>query len=203
MARTPGTTKAETHERILRSAGKAIRKKGFASTSVGDVMRDAGLTHGGFYAHFDSREAMLAEALDLAAGDSMTSLLGKATVAAAQQHVHPLEALVKLYLSDAAVAATDAGCTIASLGGETRRQNPEIRHAATRRITELAAAIGQVGSTRPGSPDPYATLSALVGALVIARIVDEPELSQRIRDAAARLALGDAPAGADATSKPT
>lgn len=195
MARTPGTTKAETHERILRSAGKAMRRKGFAETSVGDVMRDAGLTHGGFYAHFDSREAMLTEALDLAAGEAINSLIGRATLRAAKDGIHPLEALVKNYLSDAAVAATETGCTIASLGSETNRQTPELRRVATQRITELAAAIGQVASNRPGSPDPYASLSALVGALVMARIVDDPELSQRIRDAATQLALGTTQSG--------
>ena len=66
--------KRETHDRIVETAARAIRRDGFEGTSVADIMGEAGLTHGGFYAHFDSREAMLAEAFDAAAADSLTRL---------------------------------------------------------------------------------------------------------------------------------
>ena len=66
MARTPGSSKAETHERIVKTAARAIREHGYDGASVADVMKQAGLTHGGFYAHFESRDAMLAEAVDCA-----------------------------------------------------------------------------------------------------------------------------------------
>ena len=172
-----GGKKAETHDRIVRAAAKAIRRDGYAETGVAEVMHEAGLTHGGFYAHFSSREAMLAEALDRAAADANASLAERAT------GDDPLAALVASYLSDRHVAATDAGCTIAALGGETRRQGPAIRKVATRHLTALVDTIAKLEP----AVDPLAALSTLVGALVIARIVDDPALSKRVREAAARV----------------
>jgi len=190
MARTVGANKAETHERIVVAAAKAIRRNGYAGTSVGDVMKDAGLTHGGFYAHFPSREAMLAEALDRAGSDSVEALFGNAAVRAATDAVSPLEAIVESYLSERHVAATDSGCTIAGLGSETRRQSPAIKKVATRRLKEFAKLIERQTAGADHPPEALAVLSALVGALVIARIVDEPALGKQVRDAATRMVLG-------------
>jgi TetR/AcrR family transcriptional repressor of nem operon len=190
MARTTGTKKAATHERIVRAAAKAIRRDGYAGTSVADVMSDAGLTHGGFYAHFPSREAMLAEGLDHAAAEALEALIGSSTVRAAKEHIDPLQALVEAYLSDRHLAATETGCTLAALGTETRRQTPEIRRVATKRTKELATLIEHQAAGRAGAPEALATLATLVGALVIARVVDDPELAREVRASAARLVLG-------------
>ena len=70
MSRTPNSRKEETHERIVDAAGRAIRRQGYAGVGVADVMKEAGLTHGGFYAHFDSRDALLVEALEHAGRQS-------------------------------------------------------------------------------------------------------------------------------------
>ena len=74
MSRTPNSRKDETHERIVDVAARAIRKHGYAGVGVADVMREAGLTHGGFYAHFESRDALLVEALERAARDSAAAV---------------------------------------------------------------------------------------------------------------------------------
>jgi len=190
MARAAGTKKAETHERIVRAAAKVIRRDGYAGTSVADVMSDAGLTHGGFYAHFPSREAMLAEGLDHAATEALESLIGSSTVRAAKENIDPLQALVESYLSDRHVAATETGCTLAALGSETRRQTPEIRRVATKRIKELATLVEHQAAGRANAPEALATLAALVGALLIARVVDDPELAREVRASATRLVLG-------------
>ncbi|MCV5918537.1 TetR/AcrR family transcriptional regulator, partial [Escherichia coli] len=86
---------------------------GFDGISVAEIMDEAGLTHGGFYAHFPSRDAMLAEALDQGAGESLERL-GKAADAAAPEDA--LDATVASYLSDRHLAAPDKGCTLAALG---------------------------------------------------------------------------------------
>src|SRR5262247_2984897 len=107
MARTPGSIKAETHERIVKTAARAIREHGYSGASVADVMKQAGLTHGGFYAHFESRDAMLEEALDCAASE------GRARLTAASERAEPgqeLEALVGSYLSDRHVEHPGSGC---------------------------------------------------------------------------------------------
>src|SRR5437762_13885168 len=71
--RTAGRRKEFTHERIVEAAARAIRRSGYDGTSVADIMKEAGLTHGGFYAHFASREAMLAEAADRAGAEAVAA----------------------------------------------------------------------------------------------------------------------------------
>lgn len=171
----------------MQAAARTLRREGYANTGVAEVMREAGLTHGGFYAHFPSREALLAEGFDHAAGEAIESLLGAAAVQAATEAVDPFEAIVDSYLSDRHVAATETGCTLAALGSETRRQSPAIRRVATRRVKELVAALGT--TIGPAAPEPLAALSALVGALVISRVVDDPALSREVRAATRRLVL--------------
>src|SRR6476620_1362718 len=91
---TPGR-KEVTHERIVESAARAIRRSGYNGTSVADIMKEAGLTHGGFYAHFASREAMLAEAADRAGAESVAV---STRVVATAQPEQALQALVRAYL---------------------------------------------------------------------------------------------------------
>jgi TetR/AcrR family transcriptional repressor of nem operon len=185
MKRDPAGKKAETHERIVRAAARAIRKRGYAGVSVADVMKDAGLTHGGFYAHFASREAMLEEALDHAAAESLANL-NRATAKAAPGDA--LEAFVASYLSDSHLEHPESGCTTAALGSETRLQPPEVRKVATRRVKEMADLVARQlprWGASEAHGDALAVMSTLVGALVIARLVDEPALSAAIREAAA------------------
>ncbi len=186
MARTPGTKKQDTHARIVRTAATAIRQHGFDGISVADLMDAAGLTHGGFYAHFASRDAMLAEALDAAASDAHTRL---ATVAAAAPPADALAATVDHYLSDRHVAAPERGCALAALGSETARQSAPIRRIATRRVREFADLLeGQLpGPANPGRhAEALGAMCTLVGALLLARAVDDPRLSKDLRAAARR-----------------
>lgn len=176
--------KERTHERIIESAARAIRRAGYEGASVADIMKDAGLTHGGFYAHFSSREALLVEALAHAGEVSLEKLAGDDDGDA------DLTALAEKYLSDAHVATPESGCLLAALGSETRRQSPELRKIATRQVKELAGLIEQRLPKKRGRTDAdardeaLAALSTLVGALILARAVDRPELSRAIRAAA-------------------
>jgi TetR/AcrR family transcriptional regulator, transcriptional repressor for nem operon len=187
MARARGAKKQETHERIVRTAAAAIRRHGFDGISVADLMDEAGLTHGGFYAHFPSRDAMLAEALDAAAGESLDRL-GKSTDGVAPEAA--LETLVDHYLSDRHLDAVEHGCTLAALGSETGRQTPEVRRVATRRAKEMADVVerqmpdwGRTGRHEAA----LGAMAAMVGALMIARAVDDPALARAVRRAAKRL----------------
>jgi AcrR family transcriptional regulator len=186
MSRTPGSTKAETHERIVQTAAREIRRHGYDGASVAEVMKQAGLTHGGFYAHFASREAMLEEALGCAAAE------GYARMTAAGQRAEPghaLDAIVASYLSDRHVEHPEGGCTLAALGTETARQAPALRRVATRNVTAMARLLADQlpgGDTDDNRDRALAMLSGMVGALVVARMVDDPELSKAVRDAVAR-----------------
>jgi TetR/AcrR family transcriptional regulator, transcriptional repressor for nem operon len=176
--------KEATHDRIVHAAARAIRRSGYSGTGVADIMKDAGLTHGGFYAHFDSREAMLAEAADRAGAESVATL---ERIAAAAPPEKGLQALTRAYLSKEHLEGPDSGCPMAALGSEMPRQAPEVRRAATRRIKE---AVDLVARQLPqwGKPAAHeqalATLSMMVGAMVLARAVDDPKLSDAIRSAA-------------------
>lgn len=157
-----------THERILDAASRAIRRGGHTGASVADVMKEAGLTHGGFYAHFDSRDKMVAGAIDYAGRQSSENLRQSMSVLQARGK-SPLRSLVDSYLSPAHMAAVETGCVVAALGSEIPRQADEVRQAAAARVRAL---ISLVESVLP--PDAEKGIAAhiastMVGALQLAR----------------------------------
>lgn len=184
MKRAAAKAKDATHERIVRTAARAIRRSGYNGTSVADIMKEAGLTHGGFYAHFPSREAMLAEAADHAGSEAVT-LMGSVAAAASPQHA--LEAMMQAYLSEDHVKGIETGCATAALGSEMPRQGPEVRRVATRRIKEMIDVVARQLPDwgQPGAHDhALVIVSIMVGALVLARAVDDSRLSNALRKAA-------------------
>jgi TetR/AcrR family transcriptional repressor of nem operon len=184
MTRIDLSRKEATHERIVEVAARAIRRTGYGGTGVADIMKEAGLTHGGFYAHFASREAMLAEAADRAGAEAVAA---SARIAAAAPPQQALQSLVRAYLSKAHVEGVETGCAVAALGSEMPRQAPEVRRAATRRIKEQIDLVARQSPDwgQPGAHErALVTVAAMVGALVLARAVDDPKLSDALREAA-------------------
>jgi len=176
--------KEASHERIVSVAARAIRRSGYEGTGVANIMKEAGLTHGAFYAHFASREAMLAEAAARACTDS-------ASIAAdAVASVPPEQALTYMlhaYLSRENLAQVERGCPLVALGSETVRQTPEVRRVTTRYIKEMVDLVarqspdwGQAGVHERA----LVTVTTMVGTLLLARVVDEPALSDSLREAA-------------------
>jgi len=182
--RAASSRKEATHERIVEVAARAIRRSGYAGTGVADIMKEAGLTHGGFYAHFASREALLAEAADRAGAEAVRM---SADIAAAAPPGRSLRALMEAYLSQQHVDSVEFGCPVSALGSEMHRQAPEVRHAATRHIKEM---IDLVARQLPdwGTPEAHQQamfmVSSMIGAMVMARAVDDPKLSVALREAA-------------------
>src|SRR5947199_3403649 len=184
MKRTASRRKEVTHERIVEAAARAIRRSGYSGTGVADIMKDAGLTHGGFYAHFPSREAMLAEAADRAGAEGVAAV---ARVAAAVPPQQALQAMMRAYLSKEHIEGVETGCAVAALGSEMPRQAPEVRRAATRRIKEMIDLVARQSPDwgQPGAHQhALVTVATMVGALVLARAVDDPQLSDALREAA-------------------
>jgi TetR/AcrR family transcriptional regulator, transcriptional repressor for nem operon len=183
--RRPAPSRKEaTHERIVETAARAIRRTGYGGAGVAEIMKEAGLTHGGFYAHFDSREGMLAEAADRAGADGLAVL---ARVAEAAPPNQALEAMLRTYLSREHVEDVEAGCPVAALGSEMPRQAPKVRRAATRRIKEMIDLVARQSPDwgQPGAHErALVTLATALGALVLARAVDDPKLSDAVRKAA-------------------
>lgn len=163
--------KQQTHDRIVETAAGVLRETGFGGVGVADVMRRAGLTHGGFYAHFASRDALLCEALAHAGRDS-ASRLAKSTAQRQGRGASPLRALVEAYLSDGHLAGTGAGCPVAALAGEMPRQSDAVAQAAAERVRGLVEAVRQV---LPASAREQAGVVAaqLVGALQLARALGD------------------------------
>jgi AcrR family transcriptional regulator len=146
-------------------------------------MKDAGLTHGGFYAHFDSREAMLAEAADRAGAESVARM---ERIAAAAKKQGALRSLLGTYLSKAHVEAIESGCAVAALGSEMPRQAPQVRRALTRRIKEMIDLVARQSpdwGQRGAHERALFTVAAMVGSLVLARAVDDARLSDELREA--------------------
>lgn len=187
MRKSSTSTRAEakeaSHARIVAVAARAIRRSGYGGTGVADIMKEAGLTHGAFYAHFASREAMLAEAAGQACAESA------AAAADAVAKVKPgkaLETMLSAYLSQAHLENAEMGCPLAALGSETSRQAPEVRRVATRHIKETVDLIARQSPDwgQPGSHErALVTLSTMVGALLLARAVDESDLADSLLDA--------------------
>lgn len=164
----------QTHQRIVDVAARALRRNGFAGVGVADVMKGAGLTHGGFYAHFDSREALLVEALEHADAAS-TANLDRRAAALREDGASPLAALVTAYLSEEHLVAHESGlgCVVGALGSEMARQEAPLREVARGRIERLVgqvqAALDAEGRAGDAAGLALALTGAMVGALQIAR----------------------------------
>jgi TetR/AcrR family transcriptional regulator, transcriptional repressor for nem operon len=186
-----------SHDRIVDAAARAIRRAGFRGVGVADIMKEAGLTHGGFYAHFASRDALLAEALDRAGRES-AARLAKGCAQRQSRGASPLRALVEGYLSEQHLASAESGCPVAALASEIPRQPPEVRQAAAQRVRSLVA---RVQATLPaGVPADSAAAIAgeLVGSLQLARALGDNAEGKAMLAAARRhlLAQHDRPLAA-------
>ncbi|MGN6818346.1 MAG: TetR/AcrR family transcriptional regulator [Sphingomonas sp.] len=189
--------KAETRQRVLEEAAQEIRSKGPDGVAVAGVMARAGLTHGGFYAHFDSKEAMIAEAI----GTMFDDARGRSD--AIEQTADPRAALrsyVDFYLSHAHRDRRDRGCPLPSLSGDFARsgaaQRERFGEGVEALTARLAKALGAIGASDPHG-EASAMLAQMVGAVALARAVADPIQSDAIlADAHAglvrRYRLGDA-----------
>jgi TetR/AcrR family transcriptional regulator, transcriptional repressor for nem operon len=170
--RTTVEHKAETRERILKSALALFRQHGIDAVGIDAIMHDSGLTHGGFYAHFASKEALVAEA-------SAASLARAAArwerISQESDRAEALSRIVDSYLDPAHVAAAEQGCVLTTLGPEVSRRN-ELRPAITGSIRRMIGALARCLPGRSRSRA-IAALSSMVGAVVLARLADDPELA--------------------------
>jgi len=166
------TRRELSHQRILDAAARAVRRRGYDGVGVADVMKEAGLTHGGFYAHFKSRDALLAAAVEHA-GASSRRILGKRIAASLAAGASPLRALVEAYLSPEHLAAQDMGCPVAALGSEMVRQQEDVREASRRRVLGLIETVRQ--ALPPGADPQQAAVitGSLVGTIQLARVLGD------------------------------
>ncbi|MCX4171700.1 MULTISPECIES: TetR/AcrR family transcriptional regulator [Paraburkholderia] len=182
--RKTASRKEITHERIVEVAARAIRRSGYDGTGVADIMKEAGLTHGGFYSHFPSREVLLAEAADRAGAEAVAL---SEHIAASVPPEEALPSMVRAYLSKEHCEDIENGCPVSALGSEMPRQAPVVRRAATRRIKEMIDVIARQLPDwgQPGAHEQaLVTAATMVGTMVLARAVDDPKLSENFLEAA-------------------
>ena len=180
--------KEQSHERIVDAAARAIRRAGYSGVGVADVMKEAGLTHGGFYAHFPSRDALLAAAMERAGQDG-AARMSHGMAARRAEGASPLRAWVETYLSDAHLTGCERGCPVAALASEIPRQSEDVREAAASRVQRLLEAVQQVLPADAGEHAAAAVLSTLVGALQLARALGDNPRGRAVLSSARQAVL--------------
>jgi TetR/AcrR family transcriptional repressor of nem operon len=172
--------KIKTHKRILRTAAKRFREQGLEGVAIADLMKEIGLTVGGFYKHFDSRDDLVAESVRAASGPWKKQLL--ATEAGGPPLTY--ESLIDSYLSEAHRDHPGAGCPVSALACDIARSGKQIRSLLTEKVKSyyelLAKLLPQDDSAARSKA--MLTVSALVGAVELARAVSDQTLSQEILD---------------------
>ncbi len=185
--------KPATRARIVAAAARVLLDQGLAGTGVHQVMARAGLTHGGFYAHFRSRDALIAEALEALLEERRGQLVAGLDELRVEQR---LAQIVGRYLNRRHRDNAEAGCPLPALGGEVARADPELRRRFERGLAaladEIAAPQGEDADAGAGaSPEEraLATLALCAGGVMLSRAVGDGELSDRILRACRRFAL--------------
>src|SRR6195952_4757708 len=172
--------KLETHDRIVKKASVRLREKGAHGIGVADLMKEAGLTHGGFYAHFDSREALVIEAFAYAM-DRANERWRK--VAEQTPPEKRLASIVESYLTPVHRDDPGHGCAVPTLGAEIARESPKTRKAFAVRLEQM---VDMLADQIPDLPrkaarkQAMASLATMMGTLVLARIAGSGEFSDDI-----------------------
>lgn len=197
--------KPATRARIVAAAARVLLDQGLAGTGVHQVMARAGLTHGGFYAHFQSRDALIAEALEALLEERRGQLVAGLDELRGKQR---LAQVVGRYLNRHHRDTAEAGCPLPALGGELARADPELKRRFERGLAALAEEIA-APQDEDGAPQPegategagalaeeraLATLALCAGGVMLSRAVGDGELSDRILRACRRFALARAEA---------
>jgi TetR/AcrR family transcriptional repressor of nem operon len=180
--------KTRSHERIVEIAARRIREAGTDGPGVAEIMTAAGLTHGGFYKHFGSREELVAEAAERSFADSeaaVDQITGDAE--------DPLRAFVDWYLSADHRENPGTGCGIVALGADAPRADQRLRAAYTEQVRRYLDRLQELLGSADGAERDRAAvaLSTLVGALLVARAVDDPALANEILRSAREALTGD------------
>ena len=181
---TSQAAKAASHDRILDIAAARIRRDGIGSLAVAELMKEAGLTHGGFYRHFDSREHLVAEAAQTALSQGSAWTIAVAKRGGRRRYT----TLVDGYLSTWHRDHPEAGCGVAGVAADVARAGGSAQDFYTLQVKECLAVLADLidGPDRQvGQREAVLTLSVLVGAISMARAVDDPDLSELILTSAA------------------
>ena len=187
MRKTEGR-KADSRQRIVDAAGSLFRQYGIDAVGVDAVMHAAGMTHGGFYGHFPSKEALVAEVCSAALARSAARW---ERISQNEDPAAALRQIVGPYLDSAHVTATASGCVLAALGPEAARR-PEARTGMTRQVRTMLAALARC-IPDASQEQAKASLAAMVGAVILARLAEDPAMAEGFLDAVKHAVLRGQP----------
>jgi TetR/AcrR family transcriptional repressor of nem operon len=193
--------KQETHARIVKRASVRLREKGAHGIGVADLMKEAGLTHGGFYAHFDSREALVIEAFAYAM-DRSTERWRK--IAEQTPLDKRLATIVETYLTPVHRDDPGHGCAVPTLGAEIARESAKTRKAFAAKLEQMIDMMADQILDVPrkaARKQAMATLATMMGTLVLSRIAGTGEFSDEMLGAGREAVLGGAVAAKPAAKK--
>ncbi len=191
----------ENRQAVIDVASRLFREHGFDGIGLKDLMAGAGLTQGAFYKQFESKDDLAAKASRRA----LESALGRWSAAAGASPEDPLSAVVEFYLSMGHCAEKSDGCPVVALGSDAARQGPDVKASFEAGIKDyLEMMAGWVGKptddklSEGDEPDgrAMAVLSTMVGAVLLARAVNDEQMSKRFLQAAAESVLAQSSAGA-------
>ena len=193
--------KQETHARIVKKASVRLREKGAHGIGVADLMKEAGLTHGGFYAHFDSREALVIEAFAYAM-DRSTERWRK--IAEQTPPDKRLATIVENYLTPVHRDDPGHGCAVPTLGAEIARESPKTRKAFAAKLEAMIDMMADQVLDVPrkvARKQAISALTTMMGTLVLSRIAGNGEFSDEILAAGREAVLGPVAAAKPAAKK--
>jgi TetR/AcrR family transcriptional repressor of nem operon len=194
--------KLETHARIVKKASVRLREKGAHGVGVADLMKEAGLTHGGFYAHFDSREALVIEAFAYAMDRSTERWRNLAEAMPLEKR---LATIVNSYLTPAHRDDPGNGCAVPTLGAEIARESPRTRKAFSAKLAQMVDMLAEQIPDVPrkaARKQAMAAIATMMGTMVLARVAGNGDFSGEILGAGRDAVLGRPAAAKAAAKKP-
>ncbi|MFH1817774.1 MAG: TetR/AcrR family transcriptional regulator [Pseudomonadota bacterium] len=175
--------KAQSHQRILEAASRKVRRSSFHGVGVADVMKEAGLTHGGFYSHFESRDALLAEAL-VHASRTIGDAINASVRSLAQHGQSTFRAFVETYLSDAHMSDCENGCPVAALCSEMPNQSTDVIDSSRLIVANLYKLVQQALPAGSGAKVIWTVTGTLIGAMQLARALGNNSQGKEVLAAA-------------------
>jgi TetR/AcrR family transcriptional regulator, transcriptional repressor for nem operon len=168
--------KEKSRQRILDVAAQQLREFGIEGVSIGELMRSAKLTHGGFYGHFSSRDDLIAEALDRALSDGAAS----AARAGSSKGTRTLKSFLNSYLSKAHRDDPRSGCAISALAGDVARADQRTREIMTGHIAKHFDVISNLLNDGDATEFSMSVLCTIVGAITLSRVISDEEISNKV-----------------------
>ncbi len=170
----------ESREQVIETAARLLRERGFDGIGVADIMKAAGMTHGGFYRHFESKDDLAVKASERAITESKAVLVDELS----KQPKDPLRAIVERYVSAVHRDDPGTGCILPALAADAaRRDDPALREVFTANIQEYLDQLGALLAVRPaatGVRTPAAILAEMVGAVVLSRVISDETLADQL-----------------------